>query len=62
MFLFCKGENANFILWQETHTKLEDEKLWMNQWEGKIMFDHGYMVVNQWHLDLVIMGTGLTVF
>ncbi len=26
LFLFCKGEKAQFILLQETHSKPEDEK------------------------------------
>lgn len=41
IFLFCKGEKANFILLQETHSKPEDEKFWVNQWGDKIIFDHG---------------------
>lgn len=41
VFLFCKGEKANFILLQETHSKPEDEKFWVNQWGDKIIFDHG---------------------
>lgn len=41
IFLFCKGEKANFILLQETHSKQEDEKFWTNQWGDKIIFDHG---------------------
>lgn len=41
IFLFCKGEKANFILLQETHSKPDDEKFWINQWGDKIIFDHG---------------------
>lgn len=41
IFLFCKGEKAHFIFLQETHSKTEDEKFWVNQWGDKIMFDHG---------------------
>lgn len=26
---------------QETHSKPEDEKFWVNQWGDKIIFDHG---------------------
>uniref|UniRef100_A0A1A8EWE2 Reverse transcriptase domain-containing protein n=1 Tax=Nothobranchius korthausae TaxID=1143690 RepID=A0A1A8EWE2_9TELE len=41
IFLFCKGEKANIILLQETHSQQEDEKFWVNQWGDKILFDHG---------------------
>uniref|UniRef100_A0A1A8L6V8 Reverse transcriptase domain-containing protein n=1 Tax=Nothobranchius pienaari TaxID=704102 RepID=A0A1A8L6V8_9TELE len=41
IFLFCKGEKANIILLQETHSQQEDEKFWINQWGDKILFDHG---------------------
>lgn len=41
IFLFCKGEKANFFLLQETRSCPEDEKFWINQWGDKIIFDHG---------------------
>lgn len=41
IFLFCKGERANYFFLQETHSNPEDEKFWINQWGDKIIFDHG---------------------
>ncbi len=41
LFLFCNGEKAQLILLQETHSKSEDENIWVNQWGDKILFDHG---------------------
>ncbi len=41
LFLFCNGEKAQLILLQETHSKPEDENIWVNQWGDKILFDHG---------------------
>lgn len=41
IFLFCKNENAQCFLLQETHSVDLDEKFWSNQWGDKIIFSHG---------------------
>ena len=70
IFLFCKCEKANFILLQETHSKPDDEKFWINQLGDKIIltmapqdqlgwpFFSVTLLVNWWPLNLVIMVTG----
>jgi len=41
VFLFCKGQKANCIFLQETHSLDSDESFWTNQWGEKMFFSHG---------------------
>lgn len=39
-FLFCKSKKSHCIFLQETHSNLDDVKLWMSQRGDKIIFTH----------------------
>ena len=39
IFTWCHKRKADVI--QETHSKEESEKQWMNEWGGKIFYLHG---------------------
>lgn len=41
IFLFCKGKKSNFILLQETHSKVDDITFWSKQWGDQAYFSHG---------------------
>ena len=41
VFLLCKGQHANCIFLQETHSDESDVKFWSQQWGDKILFSHG---------------------
>ncbi|XP_040908382.1 uncharacterized protein LOC121191268 [Toxotes jaculatrix] len=41
IFLFCKGQQANCVFLQETHSDETDVKFWSQQWGDKIFFSHG---------------------
>lgn len=41
VFLFCKGQKANCVFLQETHSSDLDASFWTNQWGDKIFFSHG---------------------
>lgn len=39
--MFCKGQQANCIFLQETHSDESDVKFWSQQWGDKIFLSHG---------------------
>lgn len=41
VFLYCKGQQAQCIFLQETHSDDSDVKFWSQQWGDKIFFSHG---------------------
>ena len=41
LFAYLHRRKADFILIQESHSSLNDEKFWLNEWGGKILFSHG---------------------
>ena len=41
IFKRCRKRKADVIFSQETHSKGESEKQWMNEWDGKIFHSHG---------------------
>ena len=41
IFTWCRKRKADVIFLQETHSKEESEKQWMNEWGGKIYYSHG---------------------
>lgn len=41
IFNYLKHFNSHIILLQETHSVLEDERVWNNEWGNKIIFNHG---------------------
>lgn len=40
VFNFLKTTNANIVLLQETHSSIDDETIWSNEWGNKIIFSH----------------------
>lgn len=40
MFTWCRKRKADIIFLQETHSKEETEKQWMNEWVGKMFCSH----------------------
>ena len=40
-FLLLKQKKYDIIFLQETHTCMNDEKLWQYEWGGKLFFSHG---------------------
>ena len=40
IFTCCRKRRADIFL-QETHSKGESKKRWMNEWGGKIFYSHG---------------------
>ena len=41
IFTWCRKRKADFIFLQETHSRKEQEKQWINEWGGKIVYSHG---------------------
>ena len=41
IFTWCRKRKADVIFLQETHSKEESEKQWVNEWSGKIVYSHG---------------------
>lgn len=41
LFLFCKGQKAQCIFLQETHSSEEDRTFWKSQWGDTILLSHG---------------------
>ena len=41
MFYSFHKSNYNIFLLQETHSSIECEQQWQNEWGGKIVFSHG---------------------
>ena len=41
MFAWCRKRKADIIILQETHSREEAEKQWMNEWGGKIFCSCG---------------------
>ena len=41
IFRFCRRQQADVILLQETHSTLEVERKWKTEWGGNIIFSHG---------------------
>ena len=41
IFTWCQKQNADFIFLQETHSKIDSEKCWLNKWWGEIIVAHG---------------------
>ena len=40
-FNWCKEKNADIYFLQETHSSINTEKYWEQNWDGPIMFSHG---------------------
>ena len=41
IFTYLKDQKANVYFLQETYSELNDEKIWQNEWGGKMYFSHG---------------------
>ena len=41
IFTWCRKQKADFIFLQETHSKIDSEKCWRNEWGGEINMAHG---------------------
>ena len=41
IFTWCRKQKADFIFLQETHSKIDLEKCWRNEWGGEIIMAHG---------------------
>ena len=41
LFAYLHRRKSDIILLQESHSCLSDEKYWINEWGGKILFSHG---------------------
>jgi len=41
IFEWLKGKKLDIVLWQETHSIIQDEKCWKKEWEGEMYFSHG---------------------
>jgi len=41
MFCYLKQQKATIFCLQETYSQLDDEKIWLAEWGGKILFCHG---------------------
>ena len=41
IFTWCRKQKADFIFLQETHSKIDSEKCWRNEWGGEIIRAHG---------------------
>ena len=41
IFTWCRKRKADVIFLQETHSKEESKKQWVNEWSGKIVYSHG---------------------
>lgn len=41
LFNYLHTLKADIFLLQETHSKIEDEKLWKAEWGNEILFNHG---------------------
>ena len=41
IFTWCRKQKADFIFLQETHSKIDSEKCWRNEWGGEIIMAHG---------------------
>ena len=41
LFTWCRKRKADVIFFQETHSKKETEKQWINEWGGKMFVSHG---------------------
>ena len=40
-FTWCRKQKADYIFLQETHSKIDSEKCWRNEWGGDIIMAHG---------------------
>ena len=41
LFLLMKTLNQDMFMLQETHSTVDTEKLWLDEWGGEIIFSHG---------------------
>ena len=41
IFTWCRKQKADFTFLQETHSKIDSEKCWRNEWGGEIIMAHG---------------------
>lgn len=41
LFLFAKQLKTNFVFFQESHSVVDDIRLWRSQWNNDIWFAHG---------------------
>jgi len=41
IYTWCRKQKADFIFLLETHSKLETERQWKNEWGGEIIMSHG---------------------
>ena len=41
IFHYLRKNNCDIACLQETHSTINDEKLWQNEWGGEILFNHG---------------------
>ena len=40
IFTWCRKQKADFIFLQATHSKIDLEKCWLNEWGGEIIMAH----------------------
>lgn len=41
IFTYFKQKQVDILCLQETHSVVEDEKFWKNEWKGHVLFSHG---------------------
>ena len=41
IYTWCRKQKADFIFFQERHSKQETERQWKNEWGGEIIMSHG---------------------
>ena len=41
IFSYLKDQKAKLYFLQETYSEINDEVIWLSEWEGKIFFSHG---------------------
>jgi len=49
---WLQSSSANIIFIQETHSQPGNEKMWENEWKGKILFSHG--AGNAWGVTILL--------
>lgn len=63
MFRYIKKKKADICFMQETHSSIEAENVWKNEWGGSIIFSHGtkhargVMVLFRPGLDIEVLQT-----
>ena len=41
IYTWCRKQKADFIFLQETHSKVDSERQWKNEWGGDMIMSHG---------------------